>query len=260
MNSKKHGVEDPRELGVEDGWLVYRRRVEDMPLATPPPNATPEQVLKIEAVRKKMLAKAQEKYLFRVRPRVAAGATPKDFSPSIQSVYVEPQLPIVRIDTEGYVPVTDKENYRRATMTIDPNGTDFAAYSGTLGIRGRGNSTWLANKKPYRLRLDTKSPLMGIASDRNWVLLANAMDRSQLRSFAASQIAQATDLAWTPSYRHVEVILNGRYDGVYQLSEHIRPGADRVAIEHETAFVARQKVHQKARESRLPAAGLSDDS
>jgi ferredoxin--NADP+ reductase len=65
---QKHGIADPRELGVEDGWLVYRRRVEDMPLASPPPNATEEQLLKIEAVRRKMLVKAQEKYLFRMRP------------------------------------------------------------------------------------------------------------------------------------------------------------------------------------------------
>ncbi len=65
---QKHGIADPKSLGVEDAWLVYRRRVEDMPLATPPPGATPDQVLKIEAVRKKMLAKAQEKFLFHVRP------------------------------------------------------------------------------------------------------------------------------------------------------------------------------------------------
>ena len=64
----KHGIADPASLGVEDSWLVYRRRVEDMPLATAPPEASADQLLKIEAVRKKMLAKAQEKFLFRARP------------------------------------------------------------------------------------------------------------------------------------------------------------------------------------------------
>jgi ferredoxin--NADP+ reductase len=65
---QKHGIADPATLGVEDSWLVYRRRIEDMPLATAPPGATSDQLLKIEAVRKKMLVKAQEKFLFRVRP------------------------------------------------------------------------------------------------------------------------------------------------------------------------------------------------
>ena len=44
---------------VDDSWLVYRRRVEDMPVATAPPGASAEQLLKIEVVRKKLLAKAK---------------------------------------------------------------------------------------------------------------------------------------------------------------------------------------------------------
>ncbi len=169
-------------------------------------------------------------YGFRIGAAVDGGPTTQWAAP-VNVTFYDLVLPVVRIDTQNAAPILDKENYVPATMTLDPNGSAFAAYSGTLGIRGRGNSTWLEPKKPYRLRLDTKSPLMGIASERNWVLLANSMDRSQLRSFAASNLAQATDLAWTPAYRHVEVVLNGRYDGVYQLSEHIRPGADRVNID-----------------------------
>ena len=65
---KAHGIADPHTLGVADSWLVYRRRVEDMPLAQAPPDATAEQQAKIEFVRRKMLAKAQDKYLFHMRP------------------------------------------------------------------------------------------------------------------------------------------------------------------------------------------------
>jgi ferredoxin/flavodoxin---NADP+ reductase len=70
----KYGITDPASLGVEDSWLVYRRRVEDMPLATAPAGASPDQISKIEAVRKKMLAKAQEKFLFRARPLAVPAA------------------------------------------------------------------------------------------------------------------------------------------------------------------------------------------
>jgi ferredoxin--NADP+ reductase len=66
---KAHGIADPHALGVADSWLVYRRRVEDMPLAQAPPGATAEQQAKIEFVRRKMLAKAQEKFLFHMRPQ-----------------------------------------------------------------------------------------------------------------------------------------------------------------------------------------------
>lgn len=62
-----HGF-TPAELGVRNATLVYRRRVEDMPLAAAPPSSDPAQVKKIEVVRQKILNKAQEKYLFDVRP------------------------------------------------------------------------------------------------------------------------------------------------------------------------------------------------
>jgi len=59
----------PEELGVKGCLLIYRRREQDMPLAQPPENATPEQIAKTESVRQKMLRLAREKYLFRVQDR-----------------------------------------------------------------------------------------------------------------------------------------------------------------------------------------------
>src|ERR1700690_297322 len=65
---KAHGVK-PEELGVKGCLLIYRRREQDMPLAQPPDNATPEQIAKTEQVRLKMLKLARDRYLFRVQDR-----------------------------------------------------------------------------------------------------------------------------------------------------------------------------------------------
>jgi len=65
---KAHGI-DPQLLGIKGCLLLYRRREQDMPLAQPPDHATPEQMLKTEQVRQKMLRLAREKYLFRFRDR-----------------------------------------------------------------------------------------------------------------------------------------------------------------------------------------------
>jgi ferredoxin/flavodoxin---NADP+ reductase len=65
---KSHGIR-PEELGVKGCLLIYRRREQDMPLAQPPDNATPEQIAKTESVRQKMLRLAREKYLFRFQER-----------------------------------------------------------------------------------------------------------------------------------------------------------------------------------------------
>ena len=101
-------------------------------------------------------------YSFRVRAATVPGAAPATFSPAVTGFYVVPELPIIRIDTDLGAPILDKETYVHGSMTLDPNGSGYAAYSGTLGIKGRGNSTWFRPKKPYRIKLDTKSPMMGI--------------------------------------------------------------------------------------------------
>src|SRR5277367_1468893 len=65
---KAHGIK-PEDLGVKGCLLIYRRREQDMPLAQPPDNATPEQIAKTEQVRLKMLRLARDRYLFRVQDR-----------------------------------------------------------------------------------------------------------------------------------------------------------------------------------------------
>jgi NADPH-dependent glutamate synthase beta subunit-like oxidoreductase len=65
---KAHSIK-PEDLGVKGCLLIYRRREQDMPLAQPPDNATPEQIAKTEQVRLKMLRLAQQRYLFRMQDR-----------------------------------------------------------------------------------------------------------------------------------------------------------------------------------------------
>lgn len=165
------------------------------------------------------------------RVRAVDGGSPGEWSSGLKFFYSDLSLPVVRIDTEGSAPVVDKDTYLDATLDIDPNGSGEAAYSGTTEIKGRGNSTWSAVKKPYRLKLTTKSELLGMPSNRHWVLLANYFDPSHLRNELAFRLSAQTDLQWTPRFRFVEVVLNGRYDGIYMLGEHVRSGSDRVDIE-----------------------------
>jgi len=66
----RHGLKWD-DLGLWGCTLYYRRRIEDMPLAETPESATAEQIQKIEAVRRRILEKAQTKYLFRVEQLAA---------------------------------------------------------------------------------------------------------------------------------------------------------------------------------------------
>jgi NADPH-dependent glutamate synthase beta subunit-like oxidoreductase len=62
---KAHGLAW-EDLGLEGCTLFYRRRAEDMPLVEIPEDASPERAEKVLRSREKLLAKAMEKYLFRV--------------------------------------------------------------------------------------------------------------------------------------------------------------------------------------------------
>ena len=62
---KVHGLAW-EELGLEGCTLFYRRRPEDMPLVEVPEGASGERAEKVLRSREKLLAKAMEKYLFKV--------------------------------------------------------------------------------------------------------------------------------------------------------------------------------------------------
>ena len=59
------------DLGLKGCTLVYRRRIEDMPLTEPPPPGRAEDPVKSATVRRKILEKAQSKFLFRAEPLAA---------------------------------------------------------------------------------------------------------------------------------------------------------------------------------------------
>lgn len=139
-------------------------------------------------------------------------------------------LPIVIINTPDSEPITSKEDWMEgATMTI-VNPDMSVDYQGTMSIKGRGNSTWNYPKKPYALKLDKKEKILGMKKHKRWCLLANWIDRTLMRNAVAFEISKQTELAWTPSGKFVEVILNGKHMGNYFLCEQIKIDENRVNI------------------------------
>lgn len=159
---------------------------------------------------------------------------------TLSMLAVEPSgtLPVMYINTEGGAPITSKEDYITATYYLDPNGVEGVKAFGSaeeplpLQIRGRGNYTWVGfDKKPYRLKLDSKAALMGMPKSKHFGLLASADDNiGFLRNLVGYELSRRLGLAWTPGAAPVEVKLNGDYIGLYFLTELIRVDADRVNI------------------------------
>lgn len=147
-------------------------------------------------------------------------------------------LPVMFINTADGVPITSKDDYVDAEYYIDNMGIEGIDNVGSIDapevmqIRGRGNYTWTAfDKKPYRLKLENKTPLLGMKRNKHWALIANADDNlGFLRNTVGYELSRLLGLEWTPSQQPVEVVLNGDYIGLYMLTETIRVEPDRVNI------------------------------
>ncbi len=144
----------------------------------------------------------------------------------------------------SYLPVmyiTSKTRYRSAgyqyydaDMRLEAGGAMANhLYNGGVSLRLRGNSTAQLQKKPFKLKLDKKSNLLGIDSEgqsKHWVLLANARDPSLLRNKVLMDFSGAIGTDVYMSSESIVLIYNGDYCGVYQLCEHIRVSDTRVDV------------------------------
>lgn len=147
-------------------------------------------------------------------------------------------LPVLYIETQNHAPITSKETYLPGVYWLDPMGVEDVDSIGSsqaplpLEIRGRGNYTWRDfDKKPYRIKLDSKQSLAGLQKSKHFALLAHADDRQGfMKNPLGFWFSEHIGLKWTPDHRPIEVVLNGQYWGLYFLTETIRVDKDRVAI------------------------------
>ena len=140
-----------------------------------------------------------------------------------------PHIPKVYVNTWD-APILDKDTYVKSEVRIEDvqyaTDTDLPA-----GIRGRGNSTWGMPKKPYRIKLDNKTSLLGLSNDKDWALLANYFDKTLVRNITAFEIAKIAEMDWTPASISVDFYMNGTYQGVYSLTEHVKVSKERLDME-----------------------------
>ena len=147
----------------------------------------------------------------------------------VTTAKVKEKVPTIRITTVGSAPITSKEDYIKATVSLEDSGQDFENYSAK--IRGRGNSTWLYfDKKPYRLKFNTAVDLFGMGESKDYVLLSNAMDMSMLNNYAAFTLGDIFGMEYNCQCEFVNVFINGTYEGLYLLTEQIEVGKNRVDI------------------------------
>lgn len=134
-------------------------------------------------------------------------------------------LPVLELTVENKI----GDAYETGTMVLS-DVSENVLYEGGLEIKLRGNSTRYLNKRPYKIKLETKSDLFGMGKNKHWVLLANDIDHTLIRNKITLDFASAIGMKFASESVLVSVFLNGNYQGVYQLTEHIRVDEERVDV------------------------------
>lgn len=149
-------------------------------------------------------------------------------------------LPVVDIITQNGQKPYDKETYINCSFEIS-NADDYNLKvsmkenygdENSVGVRLRGNTTMGYPKKPYRIKFDSKTSVLGMPKNKSWVLLADYLDPSAIRNYTAFSIADKfSELDFTPSPNHVVLYFNGEYQGLYLLTEQVDEKSSRVDVE-----------------------------
>ncbi|MEO8147854.1 MAG: CotH kinase family protein [Bacteroidia bacterium] len=162
-------------------------------------------------------------------------------NPATAIIFTSSDLPIVVVNTNGQgIPNDPKIT---AHMGIIDNGpgminhiTDsFNGYNGFIGIEVRGSSSAGFPQKQYSIEtrdsagnnLDTV--LLGMAADNDWILYAPYTDKSMMRNWLTYQLSNDMN-RWAVKGKFCEMVLNGQYVGIYELTETIKQGNGRLDI------------------------------
>ncbi|MDO5123073.1 MAG: CotH kinase family protein [Eubacteriales bacterium] len=126
----------------------------------------------------------------------------------------------------------DKENYTSCFAAI-ANADGTLDNTDVKKIKGRGNTTWMADKKPFNLNFKSAVTVGTMQTTKKYSLLANFQDAAMARNRVLYDLGDAVSLRYSCDSRFVDFYVDGRYMGQYQMCQKIEPGADNLVNEME---------------------------
>lgn len=148
-----------------------------------------------------------------------------------------------RKESEGiYTTASDGNNHVIANMKIyDSAGQvhrlqDIPDVKTQIQIRVRGNSSRYFDKPSWSVKTihsngeNKDLSIMGMEANHDWALHGPFLDKTLMRNYMGMNISGEL-MDYAPDVRFCEVVLNGRYEGVYVMMETVSRGHGRIGIE-----------------------------
>ena len=195
---------------------------------------------------------------------VAEDGSSADYNIIFNCPQINTELPVLHMKPDYLI--SSKDNYvdtyiQLYDKTAESTGEGWwdSAEKGKIEMRGRGNSTWGLPKKPFRMKFTEKFSPIGLnhAKEKSWVILAQDMDKSLLRTHLAFEYSRILFNA-ADNYHHEKAVLfthcsrfinvyltgdyydsstgrtrymDGEYLGVYQMSDQVQRADGRIAVD-----------------------------
>lgn len=138
-----------------------------------------------------------------------------------------------------YLSATDEAGVKYGYKPLYESRNFEEEYPASAMIKGRGNASWLEEKKPYLIRLEENVGLLQLPKGKKWVLAADVVDHSLLRNDVFLNLAKECHTKFTPQMAHVNLFINGEYRGVYSLCSKPEIRKTRIAIDEERDYLYR---------------------
>ncbi len=126
----------------------------------------------------------------------------------------------------------DKENYSTCYAAI-ANADGTIDNTDIKKIKGRGNTTWAADKKPFNLNFKSPVTVGNMQTTKKYSMLANFQDAAMARNRVLYDLGDAVKLRYSSDSRFVDFYMDGQYLGQYQMCQKIDPGAENLINEME---------------------------
>ena len=152
-------------------------------------------------------------------------------------------LPTLWAETNGRM-LSEANHYYKATVSL----VDNAGYGGTGGLSETsarlmalgtlryytkqvdwsGHTEW--GKNDYKLNFTNAVSLLNMPAHKDWQMVPNVYDITMLHNQTAFYMSEVGKLDYTPRFRYVDLMFNGRYSGTYMLGETLDGTSSRVNV------------------------------
>lgn len=183
-----------------------------------------------EAAEVKKLADGSVKFTYRVKKGAKIAVT--ELAAACVNATAD-ALPRLDISIDCDFESVTKDEWVNAKISLQLGTKTFASgnYNGSGKVKGRGNSSWGYDKKPYSIKLDEKASLLDIPKTKKYAIVASYTDSTLMRNYITYKAYQdLIGIDYVPKCEFVDVYLNGKYNGIYILVERISIEKNKINI------------------------------